>query len=94
MSYEYLRQEKVIPFPLCKRDGMIGKDVLEVSPGEEERAMRLHRGSIVIDFHNHVKLMPENPNVTRALVVRGYSDEDIRKIIGGNVLRLLEKTIG
>jgi len=34
------------------------------------------------------------PNVTRALVARGYSDEDIKKIIGGNVLRLLEQTIG
>ena len=34
------------------------------------------------------------PNVTRALVARGYSDEDIKKIIGGNALRLLEQTIG
>ena len=34
------------------------------------------------------------PNITRALVARGYSDEDIKKIIGGNVLRLLEQTIG
>ena len=34
------------------------------------------------------------PNITRALVARGYADEDIRKIVGGNVLRLLEQTIG
>jgi microsomal dipeptidase-like Zn-dependent dipeptidase len=34
------------------------------------------------------------PNITRALVQRGYSDEEIKKIIGGNVLRLLEQTIG
>ncbi len=34
------------------------------------------------------------PNITRALVARGYSDDEIKKIIGGNVLRLLEQTIG
>jgi len=40
----------------------------------------------------------ENPsewlNITRALVKRGYSDEDIQKIIGGNTLRIIEKVIG
>lgn len=34
------------------------------------------------------------PNVTRALVARGYTDEDIRKLMGGNWLRLLQETIG
>ena len=29
------------------------------------------------------------PNITVELVSRGYSDEDIRKILGGNVLRVL-----
>ncbi len=29
------------------------------------------------------------PNITVELVRRGYSDEDIRKILGGNVLRVL-----
>jgi membrane dipeptidase len=29
------------------------------------------------------------PNLTVELVKRGYSDEDIRKILGGNVLRAL-----
>lgn len=33
-------------------------------------------------------------NVTRGLVARGYPDEDIRKLMGGNWLRLLEDTIG
>ena len=30
----------------------------------------------------------ELPNVTRGLVARGYSDEDIQKILGGNFLRV------
>jgi membrane dipeptidase len=31
------------------------------------------------------------PNVTRGLVSRGYSDDDIRKVMGGNLLRLFDK---
>ena len=34
------------------------------------------------------------PNLTRGLVARGFSDEDIAKIMGGNFLRLIEETIG
>ena len=33
------------------------------------------------------------PNVTRALVSRGYTDGDIKKILGENILRLLNQTI-
>jgi membrane dipeptidase len=31
------------------------------------------------------------PNLTKALVVRGYSDDDIEKILGGNFLRVIRK---
>jgi membrane dipeptidase len=34
------------------------------------------------------------PNITRGLVARGYSDEDILKIMGGNWLRVFEEVIG
>jgi membrane dipeptidase len=30
------------------------------------------------------------PNVTAGLVQRGYSDEDVKKIMGGNFLRVAE----
>jgi membrane dipeptidase len=33
-------------------------------------------------------------NITRGLVVRGYSDNDIEKIIGGNFLRVFEQIMG
>ena len=31
------------------------------------------------------------PNITRVLVKRGYSDEDVKKILGGNHLRVFKK---
>jgi membrane dipeptidase len=34
------------------------------------------------------------PLITESLVKRGYSTEDIRKILGGNTLRVLKATIG
>jgi membrane dipeptidase len=33
-------------------------------------------------------------NVTRGMVVRGYSDRDVENILGGSMLRLIEKVIG
>lgn len=38
---------------------------------------------------------PEDwPNITRGLVSRGYSDQEIEKIIGINALKLIERVIG
>jgi membrane dipeptidase len=33
------------------------------------------------------------PNITRGLVKRGYSDEDIKKILGGNFLRVFKQVL-
>jgi membrane dipeptidase len=38
-----------------------------------------------------IENMSEMPNVTRALVKRGYSDEEIQKVLGGNLLRLFRE---
>ncbi len=59
MAYDYL-QQNVIPVKLCKEIGRIGEKVVKLSPKDEERAMRLHRESIVIDFHLHDTVMPED----------------------------------
>ncbi len=40
-------------------------------------------------FPKNLKDVGDFPNITVELVRRGYSDEDIRKILGGNVLRVL-----
>jgi len=31
------------------------------------------------------------PNITRVLVIKGYSDQEMMKILSGNILRLLER---
>jgi membrane dipeptidase len=36
----------------------------------------------------------EWPNITRGLVSRGYSDQDIEKILGGNALRVIKEVVG
>lgn len=60
MSYEYLKQKNVVPVLMCKEIGRIEEHVVELRQEEEQRAIRLHRESIVIDFHNHVYILPEN----------------------------------
>ena len=41
---------------------------------------------------------PESPadgkNIIRGLIARGYSDEDVRKIAGGNALALFRRVMG
>jgi membrane dipeptidase len=41
---------------------------------------------VPVDFEDMTKW----PNLTRGLIIRGYSDEDILKILGGNFLRVLD----
>ncbi|MHA2377367.1 MAG: membrane dipeptidase [Candidatus Thorarchaeota archaeon] len=36
----------------------------------------------------------EFSNITRGLVQRGYSDQDIKRILSGNALRLMKRVIG
>jgi membrane dipeptidase len=63
-----------------------------------------------VDFHRKVlgrteDLLPapylnglESPadggNITRGLIRRGYSDEDVRKIIGGNAMEFFRRVMG
>ena len=46
------------------------------------------------EYVDYLENPAEMPNVTRILVQRGYRDEDIKKLIGMNVVRLFERTIG
>jgi membrane dipeptidase len=34
------------------------------------------------------------PNITRGLVARGWSDEDVAKVLGGNFVRVMEAVCG
>jgi membrane dipeptidase len=42
-----------------------------------------------LSFPEGLKDVSDLPNITIELMRRGYSDENIRKILGGNVLRVL-----
>jgi membrane dipeptidase len=46
--------------------------------------------SIPFEFAEGVEDISQMLNVTRGLVARGFSDEDIRKMMGGNLLRLFQ----
>jgi len=59
MSYEYLG-ENVIPVKLAKEIGRVEEKIVPLSPKDEERAKRLHDESIVIDFHIHLTILPED----------------------------------
>ena len=48
----------------------------------------------VCEGHDGFENQAKFGNVTRALVARGFADDDIRKLMGGNWLRFLGDTIG
>jgi membrane dipeptidase len=69
-----------------------------------DRAERMRQAEIFLDKYPEMRkygnvgrdplgldYSPEAPNLTRGLVSRGYSDEDIRKLLGGNWLRVMEE---
>jgi membrane dipeptidase len=46
------------------------------------------------EYMEGIESPEEWPNITRGLVSRGYSDQEIEKIVGGNALRIMEQVIG
>jgi membrane dipeptidase len=48
----------------------------------------------VCSGHEGLQNHADYGNITRALVARGYSDENITRLMGGNWLRLLKDTLG
>ncbi|MFH1153207.1 MAG: membrane dipeptidase [Pseudomonadota bacterium] len=47
-----------------------------------------------VPYAKDIEDMTKVPNITRGLVARGYSDEDIPKILGGNWLRVFKEVVG
>jgi membrane dipeptidase len=76
----------------------IGLDFIE---GAEEAQLLLTRPDIwglpgprgVYDYTEGIDSISKVSNITRGLVERGYSDNDILKILGRNWLRVLEKSL-
>lgn len=75
----------------------IGLDFIEGLTREEFEALKsrpelalLLRG-LELETVSIIRSITEFTNITRGLVARGYSDEEIQKILGGNFLRVFEK---
>ena len=45
------------------------------------------------DYMEGIESPEEWPNITRGLVSRGYSDQELEKIIGGNALRIMGRVL-
>lgn len=45
-------------------------------------------------YMKKLSVLEDLPNIARGLVVRGYSDQEIQKILGGNLLRLIKRVMG
>jgi membrane dipeptidase len=50
--------------------------------------------NLVADFMYGIESPLEWRNIVRGLVSRGYTDEEIEKIIGANALRIIEEVVG
>jgi len=58
---------------------------------------RLMRGTgqeLNAEYMEGIESPEEWRNITRGLVSRGYSDQEMEKIIGGNALRIIEQVVG
>ena len=49
---------------------------------------------LLAEYMEGIESPEEWPNITRALVSRGYPDKEIEKIIGGNALAILKRVVG
>lgn len=60
------------------------------------RAVDLEKAGITLaaNFMYGIESPLEWSNIVRGLVSRGYSDDDIGKVIGGNALRVIEGVVG
>jgi membrane dipeptidase len=80
--------------------GLVGTDHIGVGPDWIDYAPEMILGAHDVDggilkggspltvFAKGLETVTELPNLTRGLVSRGYSDQDIEKILGGNFVRV------
>lgn len=60
MSFEHIKHKEIKEYKLAKEIGRVPSSVVELDPEQEARAKELQQNSIVIDFHSHPVLMPED----------------------------------
>jgi membrane dipeptidase len=74
----------------------IGPDCMEQWPADVYRALweGTEMAALEFSYPSGFASLAEFPNLTRGLVARGYDDDAIRGILGGNVLRVFETVLG
>jgi membrane dipeptidase len=73
----------------------IGLDLAEGwSDSPIHRQKLLQIDGRIYDYPEGIQTVCNFPNITRGLVSRGYSDEDMAKILGGNLVRVFKEVIG
>ena len=73
---------------------LVGTDHIACGPDYlylEPRVWENQNVSVPFTYTEGVENISQMMNVTRGLVARDFSDEDIRKIMGGNLLRLFQQ---
>lgn len=73
----------------------IGMDFAEGwtdSPSHRKKLLEID--GQIYEWPKGISTVTEVPNITRGLVARGYSDEDVAKIMGGNLMRVFEEVLG
>lgn len=77
-------------------DNVFGDQVAHHRELAKSGSVDLERSGIVLaaDYMFGIESPLEWRNIVRGLVSRGYSDEEIAKIVGGNALRVIEEVIG
>jgi len=77
-------------------DNIFGDQVAHHRELAKSKSVNLERSGIVLaaDYMFGIESPLEWRNIVRGLVSRGYSDEEIAKIVGGNALRIIEEVVG
>ena len=53
-----------------------------------------HRAHLPAPYLNGLESPADGKNIIRGLIARGYSDEDVKKIAGGNALAFFRRVTG
>jgi membrane dipeptidase len=74
----------------------LGPDCMEAWPAAVYRELWIGTEMAALEFRYPPEFdsLAKCPNVTRGLVARGYDDDAIRGILGGNMLRVFETVLG
>ena len=86
--YDYMVKLVGVDHVAIGTDASIG-DMVEIS-----RVMLGRTGPAPAPYLNGLESPADGKNIVRGLIARGYSDEDVKKITGANVLAFLRRIMG